>query len=449
MESFQSKNVFRRPFLSGFCIILVALFISFSGIPGYAATFQVTNNNDSGAGSLRQAIIDANFTAGADEIIFVNVTGTIVLTTSQLEISSSMTIQGPGAEQLAISGNNTCRVFDIDTAESVDISGLSIVSGNSISVGGGGGIFNRADNLTVTDCIFSSNTATAGGGMYNEDCNPTVMNCIFSSNTATMDGGGIYNYLSSPTVTNCTFSNNSSNNDGGGMHNYEYSSPTVMNCTFSNNSANNDNEGGGIYNYDHSSPTVTNCTFSSNTAYYGGGIYNRSNSSPTVMNCTFSSNTSYLGAGMYNDDGSDPVVTNCIFWGNEGGEISNHTSAPTLTHCVVQSDDVGLGTLSSNIISADPMLEALADNGGPAETCALPEGSPAIDTGTEDGAPVTDQRGITRPQGSGIDMGAFELEQADDDDSATSSGGGCNISFLPVTGLLLMMPLIFLTGKTR
>ncbi len=452
MESFRSKSVFRRTFLSGFCIILVALFISFSGIPGYAATFQVSNTNDSGAGSLRQAIINANSNPGADEITFDDfLTGTIVLTTSQLEISSSMIIQGSGAEQLAISGNDTCRVFYIDTAESVDISGLSIVSGNSLSAGGGGGIFNRTDNLTVTNCTFSSNTATAGGGMYNEDCNPTVMNCIFSSNTATMDGGGMYNYLSSPTVTNCTYSDNSANNDGGGMHNYEYSSPTVTNCTFSNNSANNDNDGGGIYNYDHSSPTVTNCTFTSNTAYYGSGIYNGYNSSPTVMNCTLSSNTSFLGGGMYSDNGSNPGVTNCIFWDNEGGEISNHASAPIIDYCVVQSNDYGAGTvISGYVTSEDPILQPLEDNSGPTRTCALGEGSSAIDTGNDIGAPDTDQRGVTRPQGSGYDIGAFEMETAgDDDDPATSSGGGCNISFLPLTGLLLMIPLMFLSGKTR
>jgi len=475
MESSRSSYCSKHLLLSGFCVALIGLFLTFSGIPGYANTFQVTNTNDSGAGSLRQAISDANANPGADEIIVDDVlTGTIVLTTSQLAISSPMTIQGPGAEQLAISGNDTFRVFYIDTPESVDISGLSIVSGNSISVGGGGGIFNSSDNLTVTDCTFSSNTATAGGGMYNENCSPTVMNCIFSSNSATMDGGGMYNYLSSPTVTNCTFSDNTSNNDGGGMHNYEYSSPTVTNCTFSNNSANNDNEGGGIYNYDHSSPIVTNCTFDSNTAYNGGGMFNEFNSSPPVTNCTFSSNTSYSGGGIYNIDnssptvrnctfasniatigggisnnnGSNPMVTNCIFWDEcDFDEIynANQSSAASLSHCIVQSDDYGTDTIIlENVTSADPMLEALSDNGGPTETCALPAGSSAIDAGTDNGAPDTDQRGITRPQGSGVDIGAFEVEQTEDDDN---NGGGCNVSTLPVLSLLLLVPMMFLSGK--
>lgn len=463
MESSRSGYCSRHLFLSGLCVVLIGLFICFSGMPGYAATYTVTNNGDSGAGSLRQAIIDANVNPGADEITFGDFTGTIVLTTSQLEISSSMTIQGPGAEQLAISGNDTCRVFFINTAESVDISGVSIVSGRQNA---GGGIYNMSGNLTVTDCIFSSNTATIdGGGMYNEDCHPIVTNCIFSLNTAGNDGGGMYNYWgSSPTVTNCTFSNNSATYSGGGMYNYDSANPAVINCTFTSNIAYN---GGGMFNEFNSNPTVTNCTFASNTSYSGAGIYNVDNSSPTVTNCTFTSNIATIGGGISNNNGSNPIVVNCIFWDDcDFDEIynANESSVATLSYCIVQSDDYGTGTIIlGNVTSADPLIEALADNGGPTQTCALPAGSPAIDTGTEDGAPLSDQRGVSRPQGSGIDMGAFELEQAGDDDdddntddendndndeeSANSDSGGCHIATMPMLGLLLMVPVMFLTKK--
>lgn len=96
-----------------------------------AATFTVTNNNDAGAGSLRQAVLDANATVAADTIVFAaNVTGTITLLTGEMLIDQSLTITGPGANVLAISGNNNSRVFYVERVASVTISGLTITQGN-------------------------------------------------------------------------------------------------------------------------------------------------------------------------------------------------------------------------------------------------------------------------------------------------------------------------------
>src|SRR3954466_5072918 len=81
-----------------------------------AATFTVTNLNDSGAGSLRDAIVSANTTAGADVITFQpGLTGTITLTTGQLDLYDAVDIQGPGAATISVSGNNTSRIFYIYT----------------------------------------------------------------------------------------------------------------------------------------------------------------------------------------------------------------------------------------------------------------------------------------------------------------------------------------------
>src|SRR6185369_13551213 len=103
-----------------------------------AATFNVTNLNDSGAGSLRQAVLDANAAAGADVITFQSgLSGTITLTTGELDLYDSVDIQGPGAATLAVSGNNASRVFYIySTANGpidVTISGLTITGGNDPS----------------------------------------------------------------------------------------------------------------------------------------------------------------------------------------------------------------------------------------------------------------------------------------------------------------------------
>src|SRR5437588_3026065 len=132
-----------------------------------AATLTVTTANDSGAGSLRQAIQNA---ASGDTINF-SVTGTIALTNGELLITNNLTITGPGATNLAVSGNNQSRVFEIGSNVSVTISGLSIgdgqasqgSTGNSISLSGGdgsngGGIYNRG-TLALDSCTIINNSA--------------------------------------------------------------------------------------------------------------------------------------------------------------------------------------------------------------------------------------------------------------------------------------------------
>jgi len=84
-----------------------------TGTSAAAATFAVINTSDSGAGSLRQAILGANAAPGADEITFAHLHGTITLTSGQLDITDDLTIAGPGAKELAVSGNDSSRVFDV------------------------------------------------------------------------------------------------------------------------------------------------------------------------------------------------------------------------------------------------------------------------------------------------------------------------------------------------
>lgn len=215
-----------------------------------------------------------------------------------------------------------------------------IFTGNS-AVYGGGGMYNEESRPNVTNCVFIGNTTTgAGGGMGNEydsyEGNPSVTDCNFINNTANQ-GGGMYTYESDPTVTNCTFSDNTAN-DGGGMLN-ERGDPTVTNCTFSGNEAEN---GGGMLNQSFSDPKVTNCTFSDNTANNGGGGMFNERSSPTVTNCTFSVNESSNGGGMLNEIDSRPMVTNCKFNENEatkgGGMLNSDRSVPTLTNCTFSSN---------------------------------------------------------------------------------------------------------------
>ncbi|AAR34084.1 fibronectin type III domain-containing protein [Geobacter sulfurreducens] len=274
-------------------------------------------------------------------------------------------------------GDNSYHV--VTGADSATLDGFTISGGNAsgnLQDGYGGGMYNDYINSpAVANCIFTGNYASLGGAMFNLGSSPTVTNCSFSGNTASSYGGGMYNTDANPVLTNCTFSNNLSYGYGGGMVNGALSNPTLTNCTFSGNAANI--SGGGMYNT-HGNPSVKNCTFSGNSAGTSGG-------------------------GMYNANNS-PVVRNSIFWGNSNGEISDNASTPTVSDTVVQGGYPG----GSNIMTADPLLAPLADNGGVTRTMALLSGSPAIDAGDCSTGPAADQRGMSRPQDATCDMGAFE-----------------------------------------
>jgi hypothetical protein len=185
------------------------------------------------------------------------------------------------------------------TTLSGDIGNSGVSTDNSYHVVTGSGVTASAvlDGFTISGGNANGiSPHYYGGGMYNSSSSPTLTNIIFSSNSAYDSGGGMYNYSSSnPTLINVTFSGNSAY-EGGGMANNS-SSPTLTNVTFSANPA---TVGGGMSNEYSSSPTLTNVTFSANPAtIYGGGMYN-GGSSPVLYNVTFSGNSAINGGGMYN-----------------------------------------------------------------------------------------------------------------------------------------------------
>src|SRR5262245_8317386 len=115
------------------------------------STFHVTTLTDAGAGSLRAAVAQADAHAGADTIVFDDgLTGTIALTGGELDLTDHLKINGPGADQLTVSGGNVSRVFTVEAGEEVSISGLTIAGGNAGNAGNGGGIDNFGA-LTVRD----------------------------------------------------------------------------------------------------------------------------------------------------------------------------------------------------------------------------------------------------------------------------------------------------------
>jgi hypothetical protein len=279
-----------------------------------------------------------------------------------------------------------------------------LADGDRPATHSGAGMYNDTASPTISNCTFRDNSAEwRGGGMYNEMAFTTVTNCLFQNNWASARGGGMSNVESSPTVIGSVFEGNSSSVSGGGMHNDE-SSPTLTDCMFKDNSASNN--GAGIYNESESSLTMINCVFLNNSALKaGGGMYN-GGSSPTVLNCTFQNNSARVHGGGIDNRGSSPTLTNCILWDNSPESLHNDDDS----YPVVLYSDVQGGSSGEGNIDTDPLF--VDETGG---DLRLSPGSPCMDTAAADGAPDTDLFGVARPQGAGVDMGAYEIPLTEGD----------------------------------
>jgi hypothetical protein len=239
---------------------LLYVVIAFAPAGMSAATFTVTSKKDSGAGSLRQAILDANANPGPDIVDFA-VTGTITLTSGQMTITDALTIIGPSAGSITINGNYASRIFDIEST-SVSISGLIITNGvaDASATGGslGGGIRNAGGSLTLSSVTLSNNVALGGssggdgGGIANvlagivRASNVTLTRNVATGSCSPGLGGGIYNDAASAlsfTASHVTRNiAGGSPGVGGGVYNlgtFSYDSKTVITGNRASTSGNN------------------------------------------------------------------------------------------------------------------------------------------------------------------------------------------------------------------
>lgn len=284
------------------------------------ATYTVTNSNDSGEGSLRAAIDKANMTAGvADEINFMGVTQPIMLTSGELIIEDSLTIQGMG---IIISGNNQSRIFDIDdlndnTTLTVVIDGLTIQDGSEFE---GGGIFN-AEKTTLIDSTIRQNVSIndngdqgVGGGIINDALGTlTIQNSTISGNSA-LSGGGIYN-SGQLTILNSTLSGNRGTEKGGGI--YNYGSATIINNTIADNSA---SSGGGIYNNSSRTLNLKNSIVTRNgDDLVNGGPITPDNIVGNVDNLNLSPSLA---------DNGGPTLTYALLSGSRAINAGSNTDVP-------------------------------------------------------------------------------------------------------------------------
>jgi hypothetical protein len=299
---------------------------------------------DSGVGSLRAEITAAH---SGDTIVFAPALDgqTITLTTGELLIKQNLTLTGPGAGQLTVSGNHASRVFEVAKSATVTLSGLTISNGFAVSAlaksgysttnGDGAGILNHGV-LTVSGSTLSHNTASSGrggsydGGGIDSDGTLTVGNSTLSYNSAG-GGGGIYNERGGTlTVGNSILSYNTPASGGGGIG--SESTATISGSQLLSNSA---NSGGGIANW--ASMTVSGCTIAGNSALtspggYGGdgaGIYGSSTyytaNNLTIDGCALSGNSSSgTGGGISVGNGTLKVLNGSSLSGNSatyGGGI--------------------------------------------------------------------------------------------------------------------------------
>lgn len=426
-----------------------------AGTAADAATFTVTNLNDAGAGSLRQAVADANGAAGADMVAFqAALTGTITLTTGDIDITDSVTIQGPGAAALTVSGNNASRIFYLynpSAALQVTISGLTLTQG---SANFGGAIVDFDEDLTLDSMVLDNNDGTVLGGALaatGVNMDIVIRDSVLSGNSSlTTHGGAIYiDEAASVLIDNSQITGNSSAADGGGIYFYDPDGAiTIRDSTISGNSATG--LGGGLYIYDTDAPNttlITASTISGNQAgNVGGGAYFYGNDTAlTIENSTISGNqATFAGGAVFLYLYGGQAVRHSTVAGNnattQGGGLFTYFSSAELDHVVVADNvsaadaDVATGVGSfdtafslietpgtasindngGNLFSVDPQLGPLANNGGPTETHLPAATSPAVNAGDAAFAPppTTDQRGLARVAGGRIDMGSVELAPA-------------------------------------
>jgi len=348
----------------GFAVIAVLL-LAATTMQAHAATITVTNTNDSGPGSLRQALANAN---NGDRINFA-VTGTITLTSGGLVVTKNVTISGPGANQLSIDGNQATLVFGVFPQRTVSISGLSITNGQY-------GIWNEQGTLTVSNCVSSGNSFTGlyNHGGYDVGASVTIANSVISNNSGT---GAINEVpptccfststqppIATPAPFQMSDSNTLARNSADQLSDPDHCACMTITDSVVSNNAENGITNSGVFGFSTGPATLTvvNSNVSDND---GTGISNDGTegvATVTIAGTTASGNSA---GGVFTQEASgnffgfaQVTITNSTISGNSAnGGIRSQLSFLTVANSTISgnsSGDIGGGIYASRFPANNP-----------------------------------------------------------------------------------------------
>jgi hypothetical protein len=402
--------------------------------------FTVTNTADSGTGSLRAAITAAdadttaphtinfsNSTAGGNTNFYDGTAHTITLATALPNLARDMTIQGPGAGGLTITGYAAAvRVFN-QTTPNLTISGMTLTGRIA---GGGAGVNQTAvnENLTISNSVIAGSSAS-GPGVVSNLAGGTVSISGTSVSNNTTEGGALW-VNQSPAggaalnILNSQVLNNVSTGPGGAVSFYFGGTLTIDHSTIAGNSTSG--TGGAVYvwGYPAGSTTISSSTIANNTAAGGGGavFLGTGTNNTAVTSTTITGNVGLTAGAIDNASAATITLDNAILSGNTAGGVPEVASSHAVTVSYSALDTLAGMTAytdnGGNLSQADSTpaalaLQPLASATGPNGTFGvirLNSGSTAVDAGdpAQGGSGHTDELGTPRPQGAGVDIGAVE-----------------------------------------
>lgn len=398
-----------------------------------AATFTVINTDDAGAGSLRNAILSANSTPGADLINFdaALMGGTITLSTGALFVTDALTISGLDdldpttvTDTVTVDGATLFQIFVVSAPTTIN----SLIMANGLATANGGCISNSS-TLRINDSTINTCDATnfSGGGIFNAAAGQlTLFRSVVGTGTAE-NGGGIYN-AGTATLIESTVTGSTANDDGGGI--FSETSLALTRSEVSGNSATDD--GGGIFARGVLNVTTSTVTgnSTSDAASSGGGVFADNGTTTTLLYSTLSTNdtpATGTGSGLQITAPGTVNITNSIIADNFNA--ADCTSPVAFTLLGINLTDHASCAGFTVVMNADLNLQALATNGNlanPTQTHALGAMSVALDrikckTGV-------DQRNVGRVDGL-CDVGAYEDQISVAGPACTAAPLACGATF--------------------
>lgn len=422
------------------CLLLAiaggAMFAPVEARPAAERVTSVTNCDDAGPGSLREAMQNA---AAGDTIDLSALDCSVIsLTTGALSIDvNNVTLEGPGAAALTIEGGYSAgrvnRVISHHGTGLLSITNLTVTDARYVqdtaSSANGGCIYSSGNlylgHAVVTGCTaIGTSGAARGGGVYAYGTlkvkYSTISDNLASSGARSSIGGGTFSR--GLTTVQSTFDNNRALatppnlGAGGGMFTIA-GTVSIAATTISNNLASRE---AGLGAHNIVTMSIASSTVSGNQAIYGtGGVY-ASIGEVSIANSTIAFNTARYNGGVelqyaHANFQSSIIAENYADGQRSDIEAYHASTASDGANNIIRASHT---TLPADTITSDPMLHALTDNGGPTRTHAPKAGSPAIDAGNNAGNVATDQRGTpyARSVGAGPDIGAFERQSEIDGD---------------------------------